>query len=272
MNPVSETQFRYSLRVSPRARHVRLKVTPLRGLEIVVPVGYDRRWLPDLLDRKREWIRSALDRADAIRSFVAPAPAWEVPDRIELRAVGRTIRVHAQETDSPRVGVRPVGPDAIRVCGRIGDGSACRLALVGWMADRTREHLLPRLQALSASTGLGYRRVFIRQQRTRWASCSKRRNISLNLNLLFLPPDPVEYVLIHELCHLAELNHSKRFWDTVERFCPGYRTRDAQVREMWKMVPRWAVYHKSLETHPGAPGGADRGTGDSLSTRRAHWN
>jgi predicted metal-dependent hydrolase len=97
-----------------------------------------------------------------------------------------------------------------------------------------------RLQTLSLTTGLKYSRAFVKRPRTRWASCSRHESISLNAKLLFLPPDLVDYVIIHELCHLMEMNHSKRFWELVASHCPGFRRLDSQLREMWKVVPRWA--------------------------------
>jgi predicted metal-dependent hydrolase len=62
----------------------------------------------------------------------------------------------------------------------------------------------------------------------------------LNAKLLFLPPDVVDYVMTHELCHLEEMNHSRQFWQLVASHYPDYLSRDAALREMWKVVPRWA--------------------------------
>lgn len=242
---MTESLFAYTLRESPRAKHVRLKITPQRGLEVVVPVGYDQERIPTLLERKRVWIRAALDRAEDMRKFFEPKPSWRLPTQIHLRAIGRVFQVEAREMEVTWVSVRETEPDTVEISGRISDRRTCQLGLTRWLACQTREHLSPRLQALSVKMGMKYQRVFVKHQKTRWASCSKRRNISLNLKLLFLPPELVDYMLIHELCHIAELNHSRRFWATVERHCPDYRRLNAQVREMWKVVPQWAASSKS---------------------------
>jgi predicted metal-dependent hydrolase len=93
---------------------------------------------------------------------------------------------------------------------------------------------------LSGQLGLAFRRVGFKRQRTRWGSCSHRKSISLNAKLLFLDPVLVRYVMIHELCHLAEMNHSPRFWSLVRKHHADFRAHDRELRKGWKSVPRWA--------------------------------
>jgi predicted metal-dependent hydrolase len=71
--------------------------------------------------------------------------------------------------------------------------------------------------------GISYQRIAIRGQKTRWGSCSRKKNLSFNWKLIMAPGSVVEYVIIHELLHLKEMNHSKRFWELVARYCPGWR-------------------------------------------------
>lgn len=239
---MSEALFKYHVRVSPRGRNVRLRVSLQQGLEVIVPKDYDATEVPDLLARKKHWIRAALDRAESTRKFFEPEPTWRLPHQIVLPATGTTWHVVDRETAAPWVAVREMDTHRLLIFGKIEDQAACRAAMQRWLMRETRKHLVPRLQALCLKTGLRYRRAIIKRQRTRWAGCSKQKAISLNAKLLFLPPDLVDYVMVHELSHVSEMNHSERFWELVQRYCPKYQKLDARLRDMWKSVPRWAMF------------------------------
>lgn len=91
--------------------------------------------------------------------------------------------------------------------------------------------LPPRLLELATRHGLTVRRVTVRNQRTRWGSCSRRGTISLNWRLIQTPAFVQDYIHLHELAHLIEMNHSERFWRQVERICPDYRTAERWLKQ-----------------------------------------
>jgi len=95
---------------------------------------------------------------------------------------------------------------------------------------RAVRELPPQLLALAAALGLRVARVTIRDQRSRWGSCSPKGHIALNFRLLLMPSEVREYVLIHELMHLKQANHSRRFWRLVEAACPGFRDAERWLR------------------------------------------
>ncbi len=82
-----------------------------------------------------------------------------------------------------------------------------------------------RIKNIGSSMGLEYGRIFIKDQKTLWASCSGKRNLNFNWRLAAAPPEILDYVVIHELCHLREMNHSKKFWGLVGEACPDYKAR-----------------------------------------------
>jgi predicted metal-dependent hydrolase len=93
------------------------------------------------------------------------------------------------------------------------------------------DELVKRTRELAAQTNSEIARVAIRNQRTRWGSCSRRRAISLNWRLIQTPPFVSDYIILHELMHLRQMNHSKRFWDEVEKVCPAWREAEKWLRQ-----------------------------------------
>jgi len=91
--------------------------------------------------------------------------------------------------------------------------------------------LPPQVTALAAQHGLIVNRVTIRNQRSRWGSCSSRGHITLNFRLMLMPPHVREYIVIHELMHLKQANHSIRFWRLVEAACPGFRDAERWLKQ-----------------------------------------
>ena len=90
--------------------------------------------------------------------------------------------------------------------------------------EQARELVLSRLEYFNQYYGLAWKRVSIRNQRTCWGSCTSLGNLNFNYKLLFLPPELRDYIIVHELCHLAELNHGRKFWDLVREQVPDYHT------------------------------------------------
>ncbi len=89
-----------------------------------------------------------------------------------------------------------------------------------------------RLEYFNKHYGLIYHKITIRSQKSRWGSCSRNGNLSFNYKIIFLEPEIQDYIIIHELCHLKELNHSKRFWDLVGEMIPRYREIRGKLRSL----------------------------------------
>ena len=94
-----------------------------------------------------------------------------------------------------------------------------------------REDLTARAARLAPLVGVNFGRITIRAQKTRWGSCSREGNLNFNCLLMLTPPEIRDYVVIHELCHRKEMNHSPRFWAEVARVCPGYAAHRRWLKE-----------------------------------------
>ncbi len=93
---------------------------------------------------------------------------------------------------------------------------------VNYLVQDAKRLIPPRVEQYAKDMGVTYNRITIRSQRTRWGSCSSKNNLNFNCLLMLAPDDVIDYVIVHELCHLKEMNHSKRFWAEVKRVLPDY--------------------------------------------------
>jgi predicted metal-dependent hydrolase len=210
-------------------------VLPGGVVEIVVPQGTRPRAIQQFVTRHRPWI----ERKVALYRPLETVPVGQLPTRIEFVASSRSYELQFVEAaGSPRlVSERGI----LRIHGARARPALLRHVLQRFTMREAHATLAPWLAGLAASTGLRYRRIQIRRQRTRWGSCSRSGTISLNACLLFQPPSVVNYLLIHELAHTQHMNHSQKFWRLVERLEPGWRELDAALSAGWRVVPSWAI-------------------------------
>lgn len=107
------------------------------------------------------------------------------------------------------------------------------------LADKARKYIPERVAYFAEHMGVTYGRITIRNQKTRWGSCSGKGNLNFNCLLMLTPPEIIDYVVVHELCHRKEMNHSKAFWNEVEKVLPNYREcvrwlKEEGSRIMWR--------------------------------------
>ncbi|MBK1717699.1 M48 family metallopeptidase [Thiocystis violacea] len=228
----------FKIRRSARARAVWLRVNPHEGLVVTAPKDIGLEALMDLVHGRSDWIARQWPVLDGIRSRQANSVGSR-PDRLELRAIDESWTLEYQETDHGSASVRIQCAGRLLVRGAPGDPKVCRAALRRWLMSRAREAFAPWLEELARETGLNYTRLSVRTQRSRWGSCTRQGHISLNAKLLFLPRPQVRYVMLHELCHTRELNHSPAYWALVRQHEPDLESIRRQMRDAWTLIPHW---------------------------------
>lgn len=98
------------------------------------------------------------------------------------------------------------------------------------LADKALEIIPKRADYYAKIMDVSYGRITIRNQVSRWGSCSQKGNLNFNCLLMLCPAEVIDYVVVHELCHIKEMNHSKKFWSEVSHFCPEYKQHKAQLK------------------------------------------
>jgi predicted metal-dependent hydrolase len=219
----------FAVRVSPRARRLTARVHIGGRVEIVVPVGVNARAVRDFVQRFTPWIDR---KVAAMQCFVEPSAP--VPPGIEFTYTQERFEVKWHEAAR-----HSIAQEGDRLIVQAPDDGDARLLLQGWLKRAAEERLAPRLLELAGELNYSVRRVVIRCQRTRWGSCSTRGTVSLNCSLVFLRPEVVRYLFLHELAHTRHMNHSSGFWRLVEKLEPDYRRLDRELLAGWRTVPLW---------------------------------
>jgi len=236
--PLAEVP-RYRVRENRRAKRIILRVTVAHGLEVVVPSAAARRQIPAILAKNRIWIERALKKLGEDQ-LVASQELKSPPTTISLPAVAETWTISLEPVTGDRLKLLERPLCHLHFRGDLRD-RCWRTMLRAWLIARAENVFHVWLKQLSEKTQLKYARLTVRLQKTRWGSCSRSGNISLNARLLFVAPDIATYVLLHELCHTKELNHSSRFWKLVEQFEPNWRQLDRALTDASRTLPRWAI-------------------------------
>ncbi len=214
LSPVHD-EIHYSIRRSPRARRVRVNVDAERGVEVVLPQRCPEREAAAAIQELRPWIRRRLADLNRARAAVAERNGT-------LPYLGRTLRL-VSEPGRRRVHRR--GDELL-----VPDGPDRQPAVERFYRRAAHTEISARLDDACEQVGATYRRLTIRGQRTRWASCSRSGSMSFNWRLLLAPEEVLEYVIWHEVCHLEVMDHSPRFWALLARRCPDYRERIRWLR------------------------------------------
>jgi predicted metal-dependent hydrolase len=229
----------YSVRESVRAKYVHLRMSYAKGLEVVVPKGYDLVGIPALIQGKKAWLERVQERLK-LQIQNLPAEHFSArPVRIHLLAINKSYQVSYILDDKREIDLQE-SASRLLVSGPINDIPACTRALKHWLKSKGQQVLCPWLRQTSKELSLDYMKSSIRGQKTRWGSCSAIKVINLNYKLLFLPSEQVHYLFVHELCHTRHLNHSSQFWALVERKLPDFHRHESAMKEAWRFVPLWA--------------------------------
>ncbi len=160
-------------------------------VKVVIPLWYKEKDLAQLFTEKQKWIRKQLAHfAESQKDVPHLNPG-------EILYLGEMFNPGFDVTD--------------------------RLKLRKWYEGKALELYHARIQFLAAEHGFTYNKLTLRNQKTRWGSCSKKKNISLNRKLIKAPMYVIDYVVLHELTHTIFFDHSKKFWQKLSEVCPSYK-------------------------------------------------
>ena len=262
--------YQYTVRISTRAKRISARIKPGTGLEFVLPQGAADAPMTAILNRFRPWVDKHYTtimgagpqqgRADAeiprgiflhggkeyISFFSALPDHATLEKQAGLLLPPHTLALHSRPTGdtlpngnhavATNVVLRRI-PFALAVAPK--EPATFLAAVKNWLRAESRRIMEPKLLTLATEFGVAPKEIRFRHTRTRWGSCSAKGTINLAISLIFLPPDIARYVLVHELCHLKEMNHAPAFWREVLALEPNGLELDKKLRAGWRYVPTW---------------------------------
>jgi predicted metal-dependent hydrolase len=196
------------IRSSARAKRVSIRITT-PGVELILPSGADYAKALAFLSSRKPWIKSKLHSKPANQQQLFHNGAI-------IQVLGKPL--HIEHTGSLR-GIASIEQSTLYVSGEI---AHLQRRVTDFLRKLLHKEIEKRATHFAAKLGCSFTRISLRDTTSRWGSCSSSGNLSFSWRLVFAPSEVLDYVIIHEICHLKEMNHSDRFWELVAGLCPDY--------------------------------------------------
>lgn len=232
--------------LAPRSKYVRVRLSTQGELNLLVPAHKDMEHAEAqrILQDMTPWIAKALRRLHK-RQAERPEQALAVPPYLELPAMREIWQVRCVNmllnSTRNKVVLRAENDD-ITLRGSVYDISLCCKTLQKWLIAHATEYLQRLTCTTAARYGFAINKVSVRAQRSRWGSCSRLGNISLNYRVILLKKELVDYLILHELCHLRHMNHSADFKACLHSYEAHWQEYEKALNEAWRTLPPWIVH------------------------------
>ncbi|WP_297550863.1 SprT family zinc-dependent metalloprotease [Thermococcus sp.] len=207
-------------------KYPRIEISPLGDVKVIVPPNVNPE---DLVGRKKGWIEKKLREIEEARMKFLP-----LSNKLLLDGEFYELIESEEFGVNPKFHVVLLPKDDLETLKR-------------WLKTQLREELEFKVRLFSSVFGVKYRKIYIRFQKTKWASCSEKGNLSFNLMLMALPEELRDYIIIHEVAHLKFQKHSRKFWELVRQYYPDYKHAQKGLREYWLALQYNKIWNKLRE-------------------------
>ncbi len=218
------------LQRNKRSKYLRLKVHPEKGVVVCMPWNLSEKDAIDFVIRKQDWIKKSLAKTQKITNRYTH---FGSETNFRTRYHTLSLQEHKKQTlkyDSKGGLLKVFYPEGVDVKNERVQ-AFIRHALIEAMRYEAKKYLPKRTQELADAHGLRIGKISVRNNKSRWGSCSGKNNISLNIQLMRLPDELCDYVIYHELAHVKVKQHGKPFWDYLETLLPGAKKLDKQLNQ-----------------------------------------
>ena len=221
----------YTIKRSPKRKKLTITVERDRSVVVHAPESTPEETIREVVESKHQWIYDKTKHTQKYEERPHP-PGKELVNSESALYLGREYQIRVVPTDSTEIRFeqRFFIPASL-MGGR-------RTVLRNWYINRAKEIILPKVKSMAAMLGVEFASAKIVDNRFRWGSCTVKNNVNLNWRLIKAPMFVIDYVIVHELVHLLEANHTSRFWNIVRTHAPGMEKARSWLRENGQILER----------------------------------
>ncbi len=214
---IKDNHIPFAVRRNKRSRRIRLVMSPEEGLVIEGPHKVNLSRAFKMITTKREWVLNNLENIREKQKSILDIKTYA--DSILLFGTEKRIII-IRECQNDRIIERDHHIELHFKAGKLKQGEASE-RLTAWLKRKAKKYLVERVAELNDER-FTIKRVFVKDQKTLWGSCSSSHNLNFNWRLIMAPRFASDYIIFHEMCHTKHLNHSEKFWELVKSTCPHY--------------------------------------------------
>ena len=191
-------------------KNISIKLDSSGEIIVYAPIGASYKYIESILLKKQKWIITNIEKIK--NSYLN--------DKDKIIFLGNQYIPQIENSEKENINIYG---EYIFIKTKIVNKEYIKDMLIDWYKVQANEIIINRVKELGENYNLIPSSVFIKNQKSRWGSCNSRKEIRLNWRLILMPYSVMDYIIIHELCHLEHMNHSKEFWNLVGKFIPNYK-------------------------------------------------
>lgn len=219
--------MKYTHRKHHKAKNLTIKIDDEGNIIVTTPRWISERRVEKFLDEKRDWIEQSISKIQRKK------PLLDTKNEVMLFGKKYPKRIIADANTA--LGITLKNGELLINQLHLNETKQTALKIQRFLRSTAEKYLLPRTHQIGKHMKIEFGKITLREQKTRWGSCSNHGNLNFNWRLVHHPTPVIDYVIVHELAHRVHLNHSTNFWKLVEKFQPEYRIHEGWLKRKGKV-------------------------------------
>ena len=212
--------------IKEKRKSIKVTISPQNDIIIKTPPFIEEKDIENFLDENKKWLNKSLQRNKNLKKRDRPL-TFKQSDTCYYLGKKYTLQIEESKKwkirlDNNFLYIKTPTPN---------ETDSIREKLIDWYKKRAKEVISDRTFIHAEKMSLSYNQIRIKNTKTRWGSCSSKKNLNFNWKLIMTPMEVLDYIVIHELSHLTHMDHSKKFWHLVEQHCENYKDHVKWLKE-----------------------------------------